>query len=139
MASGKNELISKWLENLDRQAKDKLTRRLGWFTRAHPLFLNDGRLLVGLYSDGFSFSLVGISDDLGGHWKFSEPIVGGGNVQPSFAERSDGTIVAYMRDNGPPPNRILVSESSDRGETWSTVYDHPFLPNPGAGLEIDAC
>lgn len=134
--SGKNELASKWMENLNAQAQDKLTRRLGWFTRAHPLFLNDGRLLVGLYSDGFSFSLVGISDDLGVNWKFSEPIVGGGNIQPSFAQRSDGTIVAYMRDNGPPPSRVLVSESSDRGETWSTVRDHPTLPNPGAGLEL---
>ena len=44
----------KWLDHINTQASDKLTRRLGWFTRAHPLFLDDGRLLVGLYSDGFS-------------------------------------------------------------------------------------
>jgi len=129
-------LIKRWYDHVIKQAQDKLTRRLGWFTRAHPLILDDGRMLVGLYSDGFSFSLVGITDDLGKTWRYSEPIVGGGNIQPSFARRGDGTIVAYMRDNGPPPKRILVSESKDRGETWSKVYDHDELANPGSGLEL---
>lgn len=130
------EQARKWIGHIDQQAADKLTRRIGWFTRAHPLILDDGRMLVGLYSDGFSFSLVGITDDQGKTWKYSEPIVGGGNIQPSFATRKNGAIVAYMRDNGPPPKRVLVSESFDRGETWSTVSDHPVLPNPGAGLEV---
>ena len=127
-----------WMQHVKTQAADKLTRRLGWFTRAHPLMLDDGRMLVGLYSDGFSFSLVGITDDLGKTWRFSEPIVGGGNIQPSFARKADGTLVAYMRDNGPAPHRVMVSESTDRGETWSRVVDHPTLPNPGAGLELMA-
>ncbi len=129
-------LVKNWLEHITKQASDKLTRRLGWFTRAHPLVLENGRMLVGLYSDGFSFSLVGITDDNGKTWTYSEPIVGGGNIQPSFAQRQDGTIVAFMRDNGPPPQRIHVSESTDQGETWSKVYDHPQLNNPGSGLEL---
>ena len=129
-------LVKRWVDHIKEQAADKLTRRIGWFTRAHPLVLDDGRMLVGLYSDGFSFSLVAITDDLGKTWKYSEPIVGGGNIQPSFARRNDGTIVAYMRDNGPPPKRVLVSQSQDRGETWSKVYDHPTLENPGSGLEL---
>jgi hypothetical protein len=129
-------LVGQWKDNIFTQAADKLTRRLGWFTRAHPIILDDGRMLVGLYSDGFSFSLVAITDDLGESWSFSDPIVGGGNIQPSFARRSDGVIVTYMRDNGPPPKRVLVSESTDRGETWSTVTDHPLLNNPGSGLEL---
>lgn len=130
------ERAQQWAERNYEQAADKLTRRLGWFTRAHPTILDDGRMLVGLYSDGFSFSLVAITDNWGETWEFSEPIVGGGNIQPSFAVKKDGAIVTYMRDNGPLPKRVMVSESSDRGETWSTVYDHPDLPNPGAGLEI---
>ncbi len=128
--------VQLWLDHINKQAEDKLTRRIGWFTRAHPLILDDGRMLVGLYSDGFSFSLVGITDDSGQTWKYSEPIVGGGNIQPSFARRSDGTVVAYMRDNGPPPKRVHVAESQDRGETWSKVYDHDVLSNPGSGLEL---
>lgn len=129
-------LVQAWLADLNRQAEDKLTRRIGWFTRAHPLILDDGRMLVGLYSDGFSFSLVGITDDRGKTWTFSDPIVGGGNIQPSFAQRTDGTIVTYMRDNGPPPQKVMVSESKDRGESWSPVTDHPVLHNPGSGLEL---
>lgn len=125
-----------WAANNFRQADDKLTRRLGWFTRAHPYITEEGRMLVGLYSDGFSFSLVAYTDDWGHSWGFSEPIVGGGNIQPSFARKRDGTIVAFMRDNGPKPKRVLVSESKDHGETWAKVYDHPELPNPGAGLEL---
>jgi predicted neuraminidase len=135
-AEAQNPVMQLLLSHIDRLAKDKLSSRIGWFTRAHPLFLDDGRLLVGLYSDGFSFSLVGITDDLGQTWHFSQPIVGAGNIQPSFARRRDGTIVAYMRDNGPPPKKVHVAESRDRGQTWSKVYDHPVLENPGSGLEL---
>ncbi len=125
-----------WANEKFQQADDKLTRRLGWFTRAHPYITDKGRLLVGLYSDGFDFSMVAYTDDWGNSWQFSEPMVGGGNVQPSFARKTDGTLVAYMRDNGPPPKRVLVSESKDEGETWGMVYDHPTLKNPGAGMEV---
>jgi hypothetical protein len=132
-------MIQQWRDHIMPQAEDKLTRRIGWFTRAHPYILDDGRMLVGLYSDGFSFSLVAITDDWGDTWSFSDPIVGGGNIQPSFARKRDGTLVTFMRDNGPPPKRVMVSESKDRGETWSTVADHPELSNPGAGLELMNC
>ena len=128
--------IEQYVQRNYRQADDKLTRRLGWFTRAHPYILDDKTMLVGLYSDGFSFSLVALTDDWGETWRFSDPIVGGGNIQPSFARKPDGTLVTYMRDNGPPPKRVLVAESKDGGVTWGTVYDHPELANPGAGLEV---
>lgn len=125
-----------WYEAGLEQAADKLTRRLGWFTRAHPYVLDDGRILVGLYSDGFSISAATWSDDGGATWTMSEPIVGAGNVQPSFARRRDGTLVAFMRDNGPAPKKLLVAESKDRGETWSLARDHPDLVEPGAGNEV---
>jgi predicted neuraminidase len=126
-----------WLASLRRQAADKLTRRLGWFTRAHPLVLAGGRVIVPLYSDGFSFSLMNISDDGGRTWHVSAPLIGAGNIQPSVVQRKDGSLYALMRDNGPPPQRLLQSESRDRGETWSAVTDTA-LPNPGSGAEIIA-
>jgi len=43
--------------------------------------------------------------------------------------------VAYMRDNGPPPQRLHVSASTDNGLTWSTVNDSK-IPNPGSGADI---
>ncbi|MEP6917795.1 MAG: exo-alpha-sialidase [Acidobacteriota bacterium] len=122
-------------EKLKKDAADKLTRRLGWMTRAHPYVLDGTRLIVPLYSDGFSFSLMAITDDWGATWKTSTPLVGAGNIQPSLARKKDGTLVAYMRDNGPPPKRLMVSRSRDRGETWSQVEDSD-RPNPGSGAEV---
>jgi hypothetical protein len=40
-----------------------------------------------------------------------------------------------MRDNGPAPKRLMISRSTDRGETWSPVEDTG-IPNPGAGAEV---
>ncbi len=104
-------------------------------TRVHPYVLDGKRLIVPLYSDGFDFSLMAISDDWGESWFTSTPLVGLGNVQPSLARKRDGTLVAFMRDNGPAPQRIQVSESRDRGETWSRVVDSD-RPDPGAGVEV---
>lgn len=117
------------------KAADKYFARMGWMPRARPTELPSGRLLVPLYSDGFDFSLIAITDDGGATWTTSEPIVGNGPVQPTIARRRDGTLVAYFRDNGPPPKRILASESRDNGLTWSKPYDTEF-PNPGAGIEV---
>jgi predicted neuraminidase len=113
------------------------TVRLGWFTRTHPVELSSGRILLPLYSDGFSFSLIGISDDGGQTWYASEPIVGYGNIQPSIVVKKDGSLVAYMRDNGPPPKRIQMSRSTDQGLTWSPAEDSE-LPNPGTSVEAIA-
>lgn len=124
-----------WLASLQTQAADTLTRRLGWFTRARPFVLDGRRLIVPLYSDGFSFSLMGISDDWGRTWRTSTPLIGEGNIQPSIVQRKDGSLHTLMRDNGPPPQRLLQSESRDGGETWSVVTDSD-LPNPGSGAEI---
>jgi len=117
------------------KAADKYFARMGWMPRARPLELPSGRILVPLYSDGFDFSLIAITDDGGATWSTSEPIVGNGPVQPTLARRRDGTLIAYFRDNGPPPKRILASESRDNGITWSKPYDTGF-PNPGAGIEV---
>src|SRR5262249_44019377 len=118
-----------------KNAADKLFRRLGWMTRAHPFVLDNQRLIVPLYSDGFSFSLMAITDDWGKTWKTSTPLVAAGNIQPSIVKKRDGTLFTLMRDNGPAPKRLHRSESRDRGETWSPVVDSE-LPNPGSGAEI---
>ena len=130
-----DERLRQYADRVKKDAGDKLTRRLGWMTRAHPYVLDGTRLIVPLYSDGFSFSLMAITDDWGATWHTSTPLVGGGNIQPSLARKKDGTLVAYMRDNGPAPKRLHVSRSRDRGETWSPVEDS-ILPNPGTGAEV---
>jgi len=123
-----------FLKRLIRNSTDKLFSRLGWMTRTHPVRLPSGRIIVPLYSDGYSFSIMALSDDGGRTWKASEPLVGFGSIQPSVVRRRDGTLVAYMRDNGPPPKRIHLSTSSDDGMTWSRVIDTD-MPNPGSSCE----
>lgn len=118
-------------------AGDKYFSRMGWMPRVHPIELPSGRILVPLYSDGYNFSLIAISDDRGMSWTTSEPLVSEGGVQPSIVRRANGTLVAYMRDNGPPPKRALVSESKDDGITWSQVVNSD-IPNPGSSLEVIA-
>jgi predicted neuraminidase len=126
--------FGRYAQRMVAMATDKLSSRLGWFSRTHPLELPGGRILLPLYSDGFSMSLMGISDDGGQTWTASEPIVGYGNIQPSVVRKKDGTLVAYMRDNGPPPKRIHMSTSKDQGMTWTPAEDTEF-PNPGASVE----
>jgi len=110
-------------------------RRMGWQTKNKPVILDGKRLILPLYSDGLDFSLMAITDDLGENWKFSESLAGAANIQPSIAIKSDGTLIAYMRDNGPPPKRLHISSSTDRGMTWSPVQDSE-LPNPGSGADL---
>jgi predicted neuraminidase len=108
---------------------------MGWFTRTHPLQLASGRILVPMYSDGFSYGIMAISDDRGYTWTASEPIVGAGCIQPSVVPKKDGTLVAYLRDNGPPPKRAHISYSKDDGVSWTLAKDTE-IPNPGTSLEV---
>ncbi len=112
---------------------DKLYQRLGWQPRCKPTVLPSGRILLPLYSDTFSISLMAISDDEGKTWTASEPLIGFGNIQPAVLRRNDGTLVAYMRENG-GRQRIRVAESKDDGTTWGAVESSE-LANPGSGLD----
>lgn len=113
--------------------REKLYQRLGWQPRCKPTVLPSGRILLPLYTDTFSISIMAISDDGGASWYASKPIYGLGNIQPSVLRRDDGTLIAYMRDNG-PANRVQVSESKDDGITWSVSESNEIL-NPGSGLD----
>lgn len=124
-----------WLAYMRSYSTNKLNQRLGWMTRAHPFVLDGKRLILPLYSDGFSFSLMAITDDWGKTWRTSNPVLGLGNIQPSIVQRADGSLYTLMRDNGPPPKRLLQSESRDRGETWTIATDSEH-PNSGTGAEI---
>jgi predicted neuraminidase len=119
--------------SLEKRLGDKLYQRMGWQPRCKPTILTTGRIVLPLYSDTYSFSLMALSDDGGKNWFASEPLMGFGNIQPAVLERKDGALVAYMRENG-PLNKIRVAESSDHGKTWGPVGTLD-LPNPGSGLD----
>ncbi|MFQ6677045.1 MAG: exo-alpha-sialidase [Fidelibacterota bacterium] len=116
-------------------ASDQEKRQKGWMTRIHPTILSSGRILLPLYSDGFNISLMAISDDSGASWRASSPIIGLGPVQPTLAVKKNGTITAYLRDGGSTPQRVMISQSVDEGESWSFAIDTD-IPNPGSSLEV---
>jgi hypothetical protein len=118
---------------LRRRISDKLFQRLGWQPRCKPTVLRSGRIVLPLYSDTYSVSLMALSDDSGLTWFASRPLAGFGNIQPAVLQRTNGTLIAYMRENG-PLDRIRIAESSDDGLTWGPVGVTEF-PNPGSGLD----
>jgi predicted neuraminidase len=126
---------SDYAKKLIAHAEDMYFSRMGWFTRTHPQELPSGRILVPMYSDGYSFGIMAISDDHGYTWTASEPIVGAGCIQPSVVRKKDGTLVAYLRDNGPPPKRVHISYSKDDGMSWTLAQDTE-IPNPGTSIEV---
>lgn len=127
------ESLQEEIESVKERLPDKLYQRLGWQPRCKPTVLRSGRIVLPLYTDTYSFSIMAISDDRGLTWRASEPLIGFGNIQPAVLERKDGTLVAYMRENG-LSSRVRVCESADQGETWGAVYSSE-LPNPGSGLD----
>jgi len=79
--------------------------------------------------------LIAISEDDGETWNSSLPIVGRGLNQPSLVVRKDGSIDAFMRDDGDEPGRIMISHSKDDGYSW-TYAKKSDIPNPGASIEV---
>jgi predicted neuraminidase len=118
---------------LEKRLGEKLSQRMGWQPRCKPTVLSSGRILLPLYSDTYSFSIMAVSDDDGKTWYASDVLIGFGNIQPAVLERADGSLVAYMRENG-PLDKIRVCESNDKGLTWGPVGALE-LPNPGSGLD----
>jgi predicted neuraminidase len=116
-----------WAEELAtvrKKIQNKLYQRLGWQPRCKPTVLPSGRILLPLYTDTFSISIMAISDDDGATWYASKPLLGFGAIQPAVLRRDSGELVAYMRENG-MLQRIRMSTSKDETD----------LPNPGSGLD----
>lgn len=115
-------------------SKNPVYRSIGWMTRIKPLVLENGRIILPLYSDGYNLSICAISDDDGETWRPSKPIVGRGPIQPALAEKRNGDLVAYMRDSGDAPPRVHKSVSKDEGESWSYT-EKTDIPNT-ASVEL---
>ena len=121
------------IEEAKTKLNQKLYQRLGWQPRCKPTVLPSGRILLPLYTDTFSISIMAISDDDGSTWFASKPLLGFGAIQPAVLRRDDGTLVAYMRENG-FTGHVRVCESADDGITWGPVGVSE-LVNPGSGLD----
>ena len=133
--------IKEQVQELRERAQIKLYQRLGWMPRCQPIILADGQMMLGLYSDVFNCSLAAFTNDSGETWRYSEPIMDPdatmlGNIQPSFAQRKNGEIVAFMRDNG-LPKQVRFSVSQDNGMTWGPVFITG-ISNSGSSVHVQA-
>ena len=106
---------------------------IGWLPRNLTLRLHDGRLIVPisdeLHGHGVDLSFFLSTNDNGTTWTQSGIMRGG--EQPTFIERSDGTLLAYLRVR---PN-IKSAESHDGGKTWSEPTATQWK-NPDAGISM---
>ncbi len=123
------------LEELTAASRKKLSRRLGWISRTHPIMLSESRMMLPLYSYILNCSIAAFTDDWGKTWEFSEPILPL-NIQPSFVRKQNGDIVAMMRDKS-PRRRIPLSVSKDGGQTWTWTKGMR-IPNPDSSVECIA-
>ena len=126
----KEQLDKVWGRKASLKEGYPLLQRIGWQTGNRAVEIGN-EILLPVYSDGLEISIVAMTKDGGKTWRFSEPIVGIANIQPALFLKKDGTLVAYMRNNGPYPKRIYISESKDLGMTWSEVR-YGDIPNPGS-------
>ena len=124
----------KYDEMIIAASEDATKRSIGWMTRIKPLVLENGRIVLPLYSDGYNMSLMAISDDKGTSWRPSLPLVGRGPIQPALVQKKNKNLVAFLRDSGDYPPRVHYSESSDLGESWSMSVKTD-IPNT-ASVEI---
>jgi predicted neuraminidase len=125
--------VAEEIADAKKKLSNKLYQRLGWQPRCKPTILPSGRMLLPLYTDTFSLSIMAISDDDGNTWFASKPLLGFGAIQPTVLRRDNGELVAYMRENG-LTKRIRTSFSRDDGISWAQVTETD-LSNPGSGLD----
>ncbi len=112
-----------------------LHAELGWMDRNKPIYLANGDLLLPLYDERDWTSHIFISTDDGATWSMSEHMVGnGGNIQPTLAQLSDGSVLALMR-TGSDHHRLWRALSRDNGRTWSVPVETD-LPNPDSACDM---
>lgn len=131
-----NPRVQGMIDGLRNTLPIKIHRRIGWMTRIHPIMTSENRMMLGLYSDVWNTSLAAFTEDWGKTWTTGEPIITPqlGNIQPAFAQRKNGDIVAYMRDNG-MPKQIRQAISTDSGVSWGAVTNME-IPNPGSSVDV---
>ena len=101
----------------------------------HPLEFADGTILCGSSTerDGWRVHFE-MTPDLGKTWRRTPDINDGravGLIQPALLRTGTGGVIALMRSTA---GRVYVSESGDRGGTWSPPRPLD-LPNPNSGLD----
>ncbi len=106
---------------------------LGWLPRNLTIFLADGTLVLPISDErnghGVDLSFFLSTKDNGATWTQSGIMRGG--EQPTFIQRGDGSILAYLRVR---PN-IVSAESYDGGKTFTSPTPTQWK-NPDSGISM---
>jgi len=107
----------------------------GMMVRNNLVVLKSGTWLLPAYDERDWTGFCYISPDRGVTWTRSGLMQGSGPViQPTIAERRDGSLLALLR-SGAPDHRIRQSTSEDGGRTWSEC-EPISLMNPDSGIDM---
>ncbi|MFC1613738.1 exo-alpha-sialidase [Gemmatimonadota bacterium] len=117
----------------------------GWSFRSRVLLLANGDIIIPVMTHGSEgFTPIGSSTafiysvDNGESWKQTRQILTEPRSnEPSVIQRSDGSLLAYMRPYDPNLDDRLLwqSESFDNGRTWSEAA-RTALKNPSKAIEL---
>lgn len=106
----------------------------GFLTRNHPIRLNDGRIILPIYTDWSTSSAVITSTDGGLTWTRPDYILFLLGIQPTIIQRSDSSLYTIMR-TGTWPRLAWEAESYNMGKTWKN-QKLSSVKNPGSSLEM---
>jgi predicted neuraminidase len=117
----------------------------GWSFRSRALLLANGDIVLPVQnhgSDGFtptgsSTSFI-YSNDKGKSWKRTAQIITEPRSnEPTIIQRSDGSLLSFMRpyDRDPADRLLWQSESFDNGRTWAPAT-RTGLINPSKAIEL---
>ncbi len=117
----------------------------GWTLRNRILRLSNGDIIIPALTRGSpdlnlsrATSIFLYSTDSGRTWKQTGEIISEpGNNEPGLFQRTNGSLLAYMRPYDPEPAERFLwkSESSDNGRTWSKAT-RTRLRNPSSAIEL---
>ena len=108
---------------------------ISWFsTRTNPIRLNDGRIILPIYTDLSTSSAVAISKDGGLTWEGPKYLLFFFGIQPTIIQRSDLSLFALTR-SGMWPRLSWQAVSYNLGQSWKNQRCSN-IKNPGFSLEM---
>ena len=117
----------------------------GWTLRSRIIRLQNGDIIIPALTRGGqelklprALSVFIYSEDRGRSWQKTEAIhTEPGNNEPAIFQRTDGSLLAFMRPYDPEPveRYMWQSESYDNGRTWSEPGRTP-IRNPSSAIEV---
>jgi predicted neuraminidase len=108
---------------------------LSWFLpKNHPIALNNGDILLPVYTDLSTTSAAAVSKDGGLTWQGPIYMLFLFGIQPTVIQRSDSSLFALMR-TGMWPRMAWQAISEDFGRTWKK-HKLSNVKNPGFAIEM---